>query len=138
MEASNSGHTSELLEVERSDNRGLTPLNCLAIRGDLKMMRTLVEKGKADIEKPGPKGCTPLLYAARGGYNEIVTYLLKERNANWMATDHSGGSVVHHAVEKRQMAVLEALHAHGVDFNLRDLANRSPLFEAVENDDGSP
>ena len=24
-----------------------------------------------------------------------------------------------------------------MDFNLRDLANRSPIFEAIENDDGS-
>ena len=35
IDASNSGHTSEVIEVERSDNRGLTPLNCLAIRGDM-------------------------------------------------------------------------------------------------------
>lgn len=69
VDASTSGHTSEVLEVERSDNRGLTPLNCLAIRGDLKMLRSLVEKGKADIERPSPKGCTALLYAARGGYH---------------------------------------------------------------------
>ncbi len=33
--------------------------------------------------------------------------------------------------------MLTALHAHGVDFNLRDMAHRSALFDAVESDDGS-
>jgi len=46
------------------DHRGLTPLNCAGIKGDLKLGRLLIEKGGANIEEPSPKGCTPLLYAA--------------------------------------------------------------------------
>ncbi len=26
-----------------------------------------------------PKGCTPLIYAGRGGYNEIVEYLIEKK-----------------------------------------------------------
>jgi ankyrin repeat protein len=50
------------------DQRGLTPLNCSAIKGDLKLTRLLIERGGAIVEEASPKGCTPLLYAARGGY----------------------------------------------------------------------
>jgi ankyrin repeat protein len=54
----------------------LTCLNCAAIKGDFKLTKLLVERANANIEEPSPKGCTPLLYAARGGYHEIVRYLL--------------------------------------------------------------
>jgi ankyrin repeat protein len=63
------------------DHRGLTPLNCAAIKGDLRLCILLLERGGSLIEEASPKGCTPLLYAARGGYSEVVRYLL-ERGAS--------------------------------------------------------
>ena len=81
------------------DHRGLTCLNCAAIKGDLKLAKLLLERGSANIEEPSPKGCTPLLYAARGGYHEVVRYLL-ERGSSAMKQDSSGGTVLHHAIEK--------------------------------------
>lgn len=35
IEASTSGHLPETLEVDIKDHRGLSPLNCAAIKGDL-------------------------------------------------------------------------------------------------------
>jgi ankyrin repeat protein len=46
VESSFSGHTPEPLEVDIKDHRGLTPLNCAAIKGDLSMTRLLVERVK--------------------------------------------------------------------------------------------
>jgi ankyrin repeat protein len=60
------------------DHRGLTPLNCTTIRGDFNLTKLLIEKGNAGIEVASPKGCTPLLYSARGGYHEIVRYILEK------------------------------------------------------------
>ena len=37
IEASNSGHLPEPIEVDLKDHRGLSPLNCAAIKGDLMM-----------------------------------------------------------------------------------------------------
>jgi len=44
VEASISGHTPEPLEIDMKDHRGLTPLNCAAIKGDLKLTKLLVER----------------------------------------------------------------------------------------------
>lgn len=46
MESSIAGHTPEQIEVDNKDHRGLTPLNCAAIKGDLKLTKLLVEKVK--------------------------------------------------------------------------------------------
>ena len=100
IESSISGHTPEPLDVDLSDNRGLTPLNCSAIKGNLDFWKLLLEKGCAKIDEPSPKGCTALLYAARGGFWDIVRYLL-EKGANSLHQDNSGETIVHHAIEKK-------------------------------------
>ena len=76
VDAHMSGHLPEPLEVDIKDHRGLSPLNCAAIKGDFKMTMLLVLNAGAVVDGTSPKGCTPLLYAARGGYAEVVRFLL--------------------------------------------------------------
>jgi ankyrin repeat protein len=40
-----------------------------------------------------------LLYASRGGYAEVVRYLL-EKGSSPLKQDNAGGTVLHHAIEK--------------------------------------
>lgn len=49
IEASAAGHTPELLEVDMKDHRGLTALNCAAIKGDLKFAKLLIDKVRIGI-----------------------------------------------------------------------------------------
>jgi ankyrin repeat protein len=132
VESSIAGHTPEPLDVDLKDNRGLTPLNCTAIKGDLHFLKFLIEKGGARIDEPSPKGCTALLYAARGGYADMVKYLL-EKGANSLHQDNSGGTVAHHALEKDKAEILEILVEYSVDMDIADNAGRTPLFEAIDN-----
>jgi hypothetical protein len=44
IEAANAGHTPEPLEIDIKDHRGLTSLNCAAIKGDLNLAKLLIEK----------------------------------------------------------------------------------------------
>ena len=132
IESSVAGHTPEPLDVDLKDNRGLTPLNCTAIKGDIHFLKLLIEKGGAKIDEPSPKGCTALLYAARGGCGEIVKYLL-EKGANCLHQDNSGGTVAHHAIEKDKEDILDILIQYSVDVDIADNAGRTPLFEAIEN-----
>lgn len=48
IEASISGHLTEPLEVDAPDHRGLTSLNCAAIKGDMDMVRVLISRGGAN------------------------------------------------------------------------------------------
>lgn len=132
IESSIAGHTPEPLDVDMKDNRGLTPLNCTAIKGDLHFMKLLIEKGGARIDEQSPKGCTALLYAARGGYGDMVRYLL-DKGANSLQQDNSGGTVAHHSIEKDKEEILDILVQYSVDIDIADNAGRTPLFEATEN-----
>ena len=135
VESSIAGHLPEPLETDTADHRGLTALNCAAIKGDLEIVKTLISRGQADVNQTSPKGCTPLIYAGRGGYQDVVRYLLEKR-ASPLKQDNAGGTVLHHAIEKGHLAVLEVMLEHGVDvysaIELADNAGRTPLFEAVE------
>ena len=94
------------------------------------------------MDQSSPKGCTPLMYAGRGGYSQCVEYLLQKK-ASALKQDNAGGTVLHHAIEKGHIQVLETMLGLGVDvysaIEIADNAGRTPLFEAVENiEDGSP
>ena len=53
-----------------------------------------------------------------------------------MKQDNAGGTVLHHAIEKGHIKVVEDLLEHGVDvysaIEIADNGGRTPLFEAVE------
>ena len=58
------------------------------------------------------------------------------KQASALKQDNAGGTVLHHAIEKGHVSVLEVMLEHGVDvysaIELADNAGRTPLFEAVE------
>ena len=67
-----------------------------------------------------------------------------QKKASALKQDNAGGTVLHHAIEKGHIQVLETMLGQGVDvysaIEIADNAGRTPLFEAVENmeDDGRP
>ena len=70
------------------------------------MVKLIVQRGGAKVDRTSPKGCTPLIYAARGGYAQVVEFLL-EKKASPLKQDNAGGTVLHHAIEKGHIQVLE-------------------------------
>lgn len=140
IEASTSGHLPEPLEIDTKDHRGLSALNCAAIKGDFDMAKLLLINGGANVDGSSPKGCTPLLYAARGGYAEVVRFLLMKK-ASPLRQDNAGGTVLHHAIEKGHTEVLSVLQEHGIDVHsaieIPDNAGRTAVFEAIDNHENS-
>lgn len=63
------------------------------------MVKCLVGRGNAQVDKTSPKGCTALIYAGRGGFPRVVEFLLKKK-ASALKQDNAGGTVLHHAIEK--------------------------------------
>lgn len=43
------------------------------------MVKCLIQRGAANVNLASPKGCTPLIYAGRGGCNQIVEYLIEKK-----------------------------------------------------------
>jgi uncharacterized protein len=69
-------------------NFGSTPLHIAAIRGDVSVIRALLEAG-ADIDAPGEDGYTPLHDSVLQGHQEAVRFLL-ERGASREIRNHDG------------------------------------------------
>jgi len=111
-------------------------LNCAAIKGDFDIVKLLIINANASVDQQSPKGCTPLLYAARGGYSEVVRFLMN-MGASVLKQDNAGGTVLHHAIEKGHIEVLTVLQEQGVDVHsaieIPDNAGRTPIFEATDN-----
>ena len=102
------------------------------------MVKCLVSRGCANVDQASPKGCTPLIYAGRGGHSKCIEVLLSKK-ASALKQDNAGGTVFHHAVEKGHLHVMETMVGLGVDvqqaIEIADNAGRTPLFEAVETED---
>lgn len=73
------------------DNQGLTPLHWATDRGDLEIVRYLVEEKKANLNILDDEGQTPLHYAAACGYPDIVRYLIKA-GADYNVVDNSNST----------------------------------------------
>ena len=78
---------------DETNKTGVPLLSLAATREDeesLNIVNVLVA-AKADINKPDPRGQTPLFYAAKNGNKTLVEYLLKN-DANYAAIDRGGNT----------------------------------------------
>ena len=78
-----------------------------------------------------------MIYTARGGCVEFFNYLIKDCKASPLKQDSSGATLLHHAVEKGNISILQSLIEIGRDLvsaiEIADNAGRTPIFEAVDN-----
>jgi ankyrin repeat protein len=77
------------------------------------------------------------MYAARGGYADLLEFLVVNCKASPLKQDSSGATLFHHAIEKGNLEVLLKILSIGADFisaiEIADNAGRTPLFEAIDN-----
>lgn len=88
---------------------------------------TPADRGRRE---PIPGGMTPLLYAARHGFTDIVDLLL-QRGADIHLSDANDISPLLMAVENNQVETAKLLIVQGADLNQQDWYGRSPLWEAI-------
>ena len=79
------------------------------------------------------RGWTPLHFAARDGYKEIVELLIA-KGADVNAKDNDGGTTpLHHAASYGRNEVVELLIAKGADVNAKDNYGGTPLDRAISS-----
>ena len=96
----------------RMAHGGSTPLLFAASGGDVETARVLVEAG-ADPNDTAASGTSALAMAAHSGHGPLAIYLL-EQGADPNAAE-AGYAALHAAVLRSQVALVEALLAHGAD-----------------------
>jgi ankyrin repeat protein/L-ascorbate metabolism protein UlaG (beta-lactamase superfamily) len=125
----------KLFEAKNAD--GDTALHAAAgcRRGEqvaLPIVRLLLEKG-ATVDAKNTSNQTPLLYAAYGGFRQVVDLLIS-KGAVVQYQDTNGRSPIHYAAREGHPEVVEVLFKNGANPSLRDNQNRTPLEYAVLRD----
>lgn len=87
---------------------GLNALHIASSNGSLQVVRKLVKLDFAKCSSDKGVLCKPLLLAARGGYKDIVEFLL-QNGASPTEEDTEGNSVLHLAAKFGQVKVIDML-----------------------------
>jgi len=115
-------------DVNSPDGKGRLVL-CIAVeRGDLEMIRFLLDEG-ADMEAKYD-GLTPLMLASRKGSADIVRLLL-ERGANPNEQGTASSRALHFALGTRSEEIVGLLLSHGAEVDCRDSLGLTPLLDAA-------
>ena len=101
-----------------------------ALNGHLELVRKFRLRG-AQIDGGG---WTPLIYAATGGHDAVVTYLLSE-GAAINATSPNGTSALMMATRESKASTVHLLIARGADVNHRNQNGASALAWAVRGNE---
>eukprot|EP00911_Craspedida_sp_UC1_P002922 UC1_evm4s2133 len=92
----------------------------------------LLEDGKADADKAGPDGTTPLMWAAACG-NESVAYFLMQHGCAVEARDSKGQTALLHAVSRGHASITRQLLQHGADKDVVcPSTGNTPLIKAAK------
>ena len=95
-------------KIDDTRRRGGTALSFAADRGNLEIVRMLVENG-ADINvTDGEMGITPLMDSAYMNQYEVVKYLL-EQGAGKTLLDKSGNDALYYAKMRRNWKIIQLL-----------------------------
>jgi ankyrin repeat protein len=117
-------------DVNLASPVGNTAIMAAAISGKLEIVKKLRARG-AVIDG---RGWTPLIYAATGGHDAIVAYLLAE-GANINAVSPNGTSALMMAVREGKGSTVSLLIAKGADVNVRNDSGATALAWAVRGNE---
>ncbi|XP_045422363.1 ankyrin repeat domain-containing protein 31 [Lemur catta] len=114
--------------INKRNARGESRLHLAARRGNLSMVKALIESG-ADVNLKDNAGWTPLHEAANEGSAAIIVELLKA-GANVNSENLDGILPLHDAVANDHLKVAEILLQNGANPNQKDHKQKTALDEA--------
>jgi len=122
---------NERFIVNSNDKHDESPslLHQTAIRRMIKSSQALLDKG-ADLEAKSYHGETPLIYAIKGGYLNMIK-LFVERGANLKMKDTEGWTVMHWAAWSHDTDLIKFLFDIGIDLDAKNHREETPLIKAV-------
>jgi ankyrin repeat protein len=109
---------------------GDSAIMAAALNGHLDLVKKLRQRG-AEIGGPG---WTPLIYAATGGHNAIVEYLIAE-GADVNAVSPNGTSALMMAVREGKGPTVDLLIAKGADVNRKNQQGATALAWATRGNE---
>ncbi|XP_027720008.1 putative ankyrin repeat domain-containing protein 31 isoform X3 [Vombatus ursinus] len=117
-------------KVHKRNAKGKSRLHLAAKRGDLLLVKALIESG-AHLNHKDNAGWTALHEAANKGFNEVMVELLKA-GANVNSESLDGLLPIHNAVSGNHLKAAEILLQHGANPNQKDEDQKSALDRAED------
>ena len=116
------------------DDYGLTPLHRAAVKGDVELVKSLLEKG-AEVDSRDDAGRTALHYATGAAFGNKspdwkadTTTLLLDKGANISAQDNIGWTPLHYAAFLLNKDMVQYLIKKGADLDIVDERGFTPYL----------
>ena len=112
---------------------GCTSLLIACYRGNTDLVRELVVEHGADVDAHDDDGDDALMYAVRGGHEDLVRFLIKEFkfNANMSRGSDGRTPLLEACIKGHVDFVRELIVKHGADLSAKDNNNYDALLFAV-------
>jgi len=111
-----------------------TLLSIQVADGHTEIVKLLIEKGKAALEKKGCQGLTAFVTAAECGKLGIIKYMVEHCKVNLNSTDKKGRGAILYAAKRGNADVLKYLvESAKMDINVTDADGKSCLDYALES-----
>ena len=105
-------------------------IHTAAQKGDLAGVKACIEKDPDALNAKDESGRTPLHWACRGNYPELVAYLV-EKGADVNALDNNRIAPLHSLAARNLGQAAALLIEKGADVNCQDYDNQTPLHHAA-------
>ena len=112
-----------------ADVNGNTPLIVVSSQGDLPAFQKLTAY-KAEVNAANKYGMTPLLYAIKGGYNDIARALLSRKDTDINKANNNGQTPLFYAAYTGNTTIAQDLLELGADYQKADNKGITPLVAA--------
>lgn len=120
------------VNVNEKNYAGITPLTIAAEKGNMEIIKMIVEDGKAVINDPSSYGVTPLIAAAAAGNDKVVEYLIAQ-GADVTAKDDLGKTALIYAIGFDNPKLISSLiKLDNKAVNLPDNSGNTPLIYAAQ------
>jgi uncharacterized protein len=111
---------------------GRTALINAAARGDLEVVKVLVQRG-ADVNVKDKQGYTALFHAIEAMYDDVALVLLSQPGLDPNARGLNGSTALLKYVWRDRKDAVEKLLEHRADVNAQDADGDAPLHGAAQN-----
>ena len=120
------------VNVNEKNYAGITPLTIAAEKGNMEIIKMLVEDGKATINEASSYGITPLIAGAAAGQDEAVGYLI-QKGADVTVKDDLGKTALLYAIGyDKPKLISNLIKLNNQSINLPDNAGNTPLIYAAQ------
>jgi ankyrin repeat protein len=122
------------IDINRSNDQGLSPLSIASQCGHLEVVEALLLKDGIDINRPNDKGLTALSIASQKGHLEIVQALLLKDGININRPCDQDATPLFMASQCGHLEIVQALLLKdGIDINRPITKGYTPLSIASQN-----